>query len=77
MKTYVEKRINKNHKSINDYFKMYLQDLFVIFSKQGFAREKSGILLFDIDIDCATRYIFHSYSERNLRFFVPLIYVCL
>lgn len=39
MKTYVEKRINKNHKSINDYFKMYLQDLFVIFSKQGYARE--------------------------------------
>lgn len=55
MKTYVEKRINKNHKSINNYFKMYLQDLFVIFSKQGFAREKFGIWLFDIDIDCVTR----------------------
>lgn len=63
MKTYVEKRINKNHKSINDYFKMYLQDLFVIFSKQGFAREKSGILLFATDIDSATREIVFMLNE--------------
>lgn len=69
MKTYVEKRINKNHKSINDYFKMYLKHLLVFFSKQGFAGEKSGILLFSLDIDSATREIFHSYvvchSKRN------------
>lgn len=58
MKTYVEKRINKNHKSINDYFKMYLQDLFVICFNKGMHGKTDWILLVVTDIDSAPEKLF-------------------